>query len=244
MVQSQSPSRQHEELSRKLDDALAVAQELEGRHPRDVLRYVIERFGPEKVTLACSFQAEDIVLVDMLAELTNKVRVFSLDTGFLFFQTESTQRVVEARYDLPFETVRPDHTIMEQAERYGRQLYLRDPDLCCKLNKVEPLEKALRGYDCWITGIRREQSPTRALAPVFEYDSKFGLYKANPLVTWKSEQVWEYVRTHDLPYNPLHDRGYPSIGCAPCTRPVAPGEDPRAGRWSGFDKTECGLHAG
>jgi phosphoadenosine phosphosulfate reductase len=222
--------------------AADVARELEGQEPIEILRYVIDRFGPESVTLACSFQAEDIVLVDMVAKLTNNVRVFSLNTGFLFEETERTQKVVEARYDLPFETITPGHTIMEQAKQYGRQLYLRDPDLCCKLNKVLPLERALEGYACWVTGIRREQAPTRANAPVFEYDSRFGLYKANPLATWTYQQVWDYVRSNGLPYNPLHDRGYPSIGCAPCTRPVAPGEDPRAGRWSGFQKTECGLH--
>ncbi|MER3395702.1 MAG: phosphoadenylyl-sulfate reductase [Acidimicrobiia bacterium] len=224
-------------------DAAEIARNLEGEPPEEILRFVVETFGATNVTLACSFQAEDIVLVDMISRISEEVRVFSLDTGFLFSETEKTQKVVESRYNLPFETIRPGHTIMEQASQYGRQLYLRDPDLCCKLNKVQPLERALQGYACWITGIRREQSPTRANAPVFGYDEAFGLYKANPIVTWNSEQVWEYVRAHNLPYNPLHDRGYPSIGCAPCTRPVAKGEDPRAGRWSGFAKTECGLHA-
>ncbi len=231
------------EIDLRPEDAAGVAEQLEGEPPQEVLRFVLDTFGPENVTLACSFQAEDIVLVDMVASLSDRVRVFSLDTGFLFLETEQTQKVVESRYSLPFETIRPGHTIMEQAEQYGRQLYLRDPDLCCKLNKVIPLERALDGYSCWITGIRREQAPTRANAPVFTYDEKFGLFKANPLVAWTSDQVWEYVRSRELPYNPLHDRGYPSIGCAPCTRPVAEGEDPRAGRWAGMDKTECGLHA-
>jgi phosphoadenosine phosphosulfate reductase len=225
------------------DDAASVARELEGKRPEEVLEYVVDLFGGDNVTLACSFQAEDIVLVDMVASISNQVRVFSLDTGFLFAETERTQKIVESRYDLPFETITPGHTIMEQAEQYGRQLYLRDPDLCCKLNKVLPLERALEGYSCWITGIRRDQAPTRANSPVFTYDEKFGLFKANPIVAWTSDQVWEYIRSRDLPYNPLHDRGYPSIGCAPCTRPVAEGEDPRAGRWSGMAKTECGLHA-
>lgn len=224
-------------------DAPSIAEELEGKPPQEILRFVIETFGAPNVTLACSFQAEDIVLVDMVSSISEKVRVFSLDTGFLFAETERTQKAVESRYNLPFETIQPGHSIMEQAREYGRQLYLRDPDLCCKLNKVQPLERALEGYACWITGIRREQSPTRATAPVFAYDEAFGLYKANPLVAWTSDEVWAYVRAHDLPYNPLHDRGYPSIGCAPCTRPVAEGEDPRAGRWAGFAKTECGLHA-
>ncbi len=224
------------------DDAGSIAEEFEGKDPLELLRFVVDSFGAEKVTLACSFQAEDIVLVDMVASISDSVRVFSLDTGFLFAETERTQKIVESRFDLPFETIRPGHTIMEQANQYGRQLYLRDPDLCCKLNKVLPLQKALEGYACWITGIRREQSPTRANAPVFAYDETFGLFKANPLAAWTSEQVWRYVRERNLPYNPLHDRGYPSIGCAPCTRPVAEGEDPRAGRWSGFAKTECGLH--
>lgn len=225
------------------EDAASVAEELEGKSPQDVIEFVVGAFGPEKVTLACSFQAEDIVLVDMVASITDAVRVFSLDTGFLFSETERTAKIVESRYDLPFETITPGHTIMEQAREYGRQLYLRDPDLCCKLNKVLPLERALQGYSCWITGIRREQASTRANSPVFTYDEKFGLFKANPLVAWTSDEVWAYVRHRDLPYNPLHDRGYPSIGCAPCTRPVAEGEDPRGGRWAGLAKTECGLHA-
>lgn len=225
------------------EDAASIAEELEGKRPEETIEFVVDRFGASGVTLACSFQAEDIVLVDMVASITDAVRVFSLDTGFLFAETEHTQKTIESRYDLPFETITPGHTIMEQARLHGRQLYLRDPDLCCELNKVRPLKRALEGYACWITGIRREQSPTRADAPVFTYDEKFGLFKVNPLVAWTSEDVWGYIQARNLPYNPLHDRGYPSIGCAPCTRPVAEGEDPRAGRWSGLAKTECGLHA-
>lgn len=225
------------------EDVAADNEKLEDATPQEIIEFAIDKFGAPNTTLACSFGAEDVVLVDMLAKITDSARVFSLDTGFLFWETEETQRKIAGRYDLPFEIIHPERTIMGQAEEFGRQLYLRDPGQCCNLNKVLPLESALDGYDVWITGIRRDQAPTRAESPNFTWDDRFGLYKVNPLVRWTEDDVWAYINENDVIYNPLHDRGYPSVGCAPCTKAVAPGEDPRAGRWAAFEKTECGLHA-
>jgi phosphoadenosine phosphosulfate reductase len=149
---------------------------------------------------------------------------------------------VEARYGMLIERARPNLSPSEQAAEHGPSLWERDPNVCCQIRKVDPLKRKLATLKAWITGIRREQSPTRANAQKVEWDEKFGLVKLNPLADWTTEQLWEYVHTCDVPYNPLHDRNYPSIGCTHCTRPVQLGEDPRAGRWSGFSKTECGLH--
>ena len=149
---------------------------------------------------------------------------------------------MEARYGFEVERCRAALTPLAQAAAHGEALWSRDPDRCCRIRKVEPLAAKLATLQAWITGIRRDQAPTRANAKKLEWDEKFELWKANPIADWTSEQVWEHIRAHDLPYNPLHDQGYPSIGCTNCTRPVKPGEDPRAGRWSGFAKTECGLH--
>ncbi|MBX6396014.1 MAG: phosphoadenylyl-sulfate reductase [Alicyclobacillaceae bacterium] len=227
----------------QLDEAEVAAwsEELEGKDPQDILKWALDRFHPY-VALACSFGAEDVVLVDMLSRIRPDARIFYLDTDLLFPETyEVRDRVIE-RYRPNLLQVRPDLTVEEQAAEYGDALWARDPNACCNLRKVEPLRRVLAGLDAWITGIRREQAPTRANARVVEVDRKFGLVKFNPLAAWTHRQVWAYIHEHKVPYNVLHDRGYPSIGCAPCTRPVRPGEDPRAGRWSGFDKTECGLH--
>lgn len=219
-----------------------AARDLAGRPPQDVLRWALETFGPDGIALACSFGAEDVVLVDMASRIRPGVRVFYLDTDLLFPETYETRDRVAARYDVRLERVRPALSLAEQAGRHGDALWARDPDTCCRVRKVEPLRGVLAGLEAWVTGIRREQSPTRASAAEVEWDHRFGLVKVNPLARWTWDEVWGYIRAHDVPYNPLHDRGYPSIGCMPCTRPVRPGEDPRAGRWPGFAKTECGLH--
>ena len=220
-----------------------ISDRLEGRPPQEALRWAIEEFFPD-IALACSFGAEDIVLVDMIMKIRPGVKVFYLDTDVLFKETyELIDRVV-ARYGIQPVAYKSELTLEEQADKHGPQLWQRDPDLCCYLRKVEPLTRALEGLRAWITGIRRDQAPTRAKAGIVEMDNKFGLVKVNPLAPWSWEQVLSYIREHQLPYNPLHDQGYPSIGCHPCTRPVKPGEDPRSGRWAGFAKTECGLHGG
>jgi phosphoadenosine phosphosulfate reductase len=168
--------------------------------------------------------------------------VFTLDTDFLFPETYALIDTIEKQYGLEVERTRPEYTPEAQAEKFGAALWGSHPDQCCNIRKVEPLKKHLSGLQAWVTGVRRDQAPTRANTKKLEWDAKFGLVKLNPLADWTSPQVWDYIRENSVPYNPLHDQNYPSIGCTYCTRPVMPGEDPRAGRWSGFNKTECGLH--
>lgn len=220
-----------------------VAQHLSNANLTQILEWAIRKFG-EKLTLACSFGAEDIVLVDALQRIPGgkKVDIFYLDTDLHFPETYETRDRLEERYGIQFKRVTPALTLDEQQASYGPALWRQDPNRCCYLRKVQPLEKTLSEYDAWMTGIRREQSPTRRKAQIVEVDQRFRLTKVNPLVHWTSEDVWAYIRERDVPYNPLHDERYPSIGCAPCTRPVHEGEDLRSGRWSGFQKTECGLH--
>ena len=202
----------------------------------------------EGLTLSVSFGgAEGMVLLDMLARITRdagapKIRVYTLDTGFLFEETVRVREEAMRRYDLQLEVMRPRLTVAEQGALYGDQLYSCKPNICCQIRKVEPQERALKGYDAWVTGIRRDQTPQRANTPVVRWEERFGVAKIAPLATWDTARVEAYVREHDIPLNPLLSRGYRSIGCKPCTRPVAPDEDPRAGRWSGTGKTECGLH--
>ncbi|MDP9728597.1 phosphoadenosine phosphosulfate reductase [Alicyclobacillus tengchongensis] len=219
----------------------SLAATYENASPQEILREALHRV--ENITLACSFGIEDMVLLDMLSQLSPNPDVFYLDTDVLFPETYALCNEAIERYGLTrLRQVRPALTLEEQAEQYGESLWQSNPNQCCDLRKVQPLTRVLQEYDGWVTGIRRQQSPTRANAQVFEVDHKFGLVKVNPLATWSEKDVWRYVHEHQVPYNPLHDRGYPSIGCLHCTRPVKPGEDSRAGRWSGFDKTECGLH--
>ena len=207
----------------------------------EVLRWGLGQFG-QSMGVASSFGAEDVVLIDVASRLGAKFRVFTLDTDFLFPETYALIDRIESRYGVAVERARSEYTPEAQAEKFGAALWASKPDQCCQLRKVEPLKKQLAGLEAWVTGIRRDQAPTRGNTGKVEWDAKFGLVKLNPLADWNSTQVWEYIRAHEVPYNPLHDRGYPSIGCTYCTRPVQPGEDPRAGRWSGFSKTECGLH--
>jgi len=192
--------------------------------------------------IASSFGAEDMVLIDMANRLKLPFPIFTLDTDFLFPQTYTLITQAEQRYGVVVERLSSSLTPEEQARAHGDQLWAYEPDKCCGLRKVEPLRRKLACLGGWITGIRRDQAPTRAHTRKVEWDEKFGLAKFNPLADWTSEQVWGYIRAHQVPYNPLHDQNYPSVGCTHCTRPVKAGEDPRAGRWSGSSKTECGLH--
>lgn len=216
------------------------AVELEEATPEEVIRFAVQTFP--NLTFACSFGAEDVVLVDMLQKISPSTDIFYLDTDFHFQETYDTRDRLKDRYNLEFVRVSPLMTPEEQAAEHGEELWKSDPNACCGIRKVEPLTRILSQYDAWITGIRRDQAPTRANAKKVEYDQKFGLVKFNPLASWQSEDVWNYIHTHQVLYNPLHDRNFPSIGCEQCTRQVLPGEDPRAGRWSGNEKTECGLH--
>jgi len=214
--------------------------ELESATAEQVIRYAVETFP--SITLACSFGAEDVVLVDLLHRISPQTPIFYLDTHVHFAETYATRDRLAERYGIEFIQVEPAITLERQAELFGDELWKREPNQCCSIRKVDPLTKILGRYDAWITGIRRDQAPTRANAKKIEYDVKFGLIKFNPIADWTFEQVWSYIREHDVIYNPLHDQNYPSIGCTHCTRQVAAGEDPRAGRWSGHEKTECGLH--
>ncbi len=223
------------------DDVEAAARSFEGRPPEQILAFAAERFGP-RVGFSTGFGAEGCVLVDLIARHRLPVEIFTLDTGLLFAETVSLWRNLEARYGLRIAGVRPALELDEQAALHGERLWERDPDRCCALRKVQPLNAALAGFDAWVTAIRREQTPERAASRVFERDRRPGVVKVNPLAAWSHEQVWSYVRRNDVPVNTLHTQGYPSIGCIPCTSSVASGEPLRAGRWRNRSKTECGLH--
>jgi phosphoadenosine phosphosulfate reductase len=195
-----------------------------------------------KLTIACSFGAEDVVLVDLVTKINPQIDIFFLDTHLHFRETYEVKQQLEEKYGIQFIQVATNLTLAEQEMKYGAELWNKNPDQCCDIRKVAPLANQLKDYDAWITGIRREQSLTRAHAKKVEDDLKFGLIKYNPLADWTYEQVWKYIKQHHLIYHSLHDQNFPSIGCYPCTRKVSEGEDIRAGRWSGLDKTECGLH--
>lgn len=213
----------------------------ESYQAEEILTWAVQRFG-ESITFACSFGAEDVVLIDMLAQVKPDIDIFFLDTDLHFKETYETIERLKQYYGRTFTPVKTDLTLHEQEHKYGSQLWLREPDLCCSLRKVEPLKKYLSHFNAWITGIRREQSPTRANTKKVELDSRNRIIKVNPLADWSHKDVWRYIHKYQLPYNPLHDQRYPSIGCAVCTSPVPDGQDLRSGRWNGFAKTECGLH--
>jgi phosphoadenosine phosphosulfate reductase len=230
--------------SELVEELKAWSASFETKMPQDVLAAAIERYGP-KMVLACSFGAEDVVLVDMVQRIDPSAPLFYLDTDFLFPETYATRDRIIERYQLkPAQVIQVKSllTPQQQAESHGDALWASHPDQCCQLRKVEPLTRVLKGYDAWITGIRRDQAPSRANAGLIEWDEKFTLIKVNPLARWTWADVWSYIKVYEVPYNPLHDHNYPSIGCTYCTAPVAPGDDPRAGRWKNFTKTECGLH--
>ena len=219
-----------------------VSERLEDSSPQDILRWAVSVYG-EDLTLSVSFgNPEGMVLLDMLTRITDKAQVFTLDTGFLFEETVRFREEAMKKYQLPLKVLTPGLTVEEQVARYGPKLYSCAPDLCCEVRKVEPQRRFLRDYGAWVTGIRRDQTAQRARTPVVAFDEHFGVAKIAPLAAWSMDEVDEYVRRYDVPLNPLLSMGYRSIGCEPCTRPVAPGEDARAGRWPDMDKTECGLH--
>jgi phosphoadenosine phosphosulfate reductase len=202
----------------------------------EILGALLEAF-PGRISLACSFQKEESVLLDMLYTTAPDARVFALDTHVLFPETYTIWKAVEEKYDTKVE-IFEGPTLTKQAEIHGEALWERKPDLCCAIRKVEPLGRALGGLDAWITGLRRDQSPTRADAPKVGWDETHELWKANPLADWDDQRCWDYINERGLPYNELHDRGYASIGCTHCTKPGAG----REGRWASSEKTECGLH--
>jgi phosphoadenosine phosphosulfate reductase len=205
-----------------------------------ILRWATEEFG-DRVCLTCSWQKQSSVLVHMVSELDLDIDVIELDTHLFFKETYETRERLVERYGLRL--VRPQViTVAEQHRREGPNLWERHPDRCCHIRKVEPLVRALEPYDAWVSGVRRDQSPSRANLRKLESSERYGVWKIQPLADWSEEDVWQYIVANDIPYNPLHDAGYRSIGCIPCTRPTRPDEEERAGRWAGSDKLECGIH--
>lgn len=220
-----------------------VCAQFESASPEDVLRWAVEEYSPE-LALATGFGVEGCVLVSMLSVISPGIRIFYLDTDLLFPESYALRDQLEARYGVHFERRATGLSLNDQAAEYGERLWERQPDLCCRLRKVEPLKEMLNGMRAWITAIRRDQSAARTHIGLMEWDERFGLTKISPLARWSARDVWNYVAKHNVPYNPLHNQGYPSIGCVPCTTPVQIGEMPRAGRWRGTAKSECGIHAG
>lgn len=220
----------------------AASEALEGSTPQEILRWAASEYQPG-LALACSFGGPSgMVLLDMMMGIDKSVEVFYLDTDFLFPETYRLRDVAALKYQFEPVGYMSLLTPQQQAAKYGDELWARDPDACCAIRKVEPNHRALVGKRAWISGIRRDQSKTRGDIDIVQWDSQFGLVKINPLAAWTESQVWKYVIDNEVPYNELHDKNYPSIGCTYCTKPVKPGDDPRSGRWQGFDKTECGLH--
>jgi phosphoadenosine phosphosulfate reductase len=223
------------------DKILQLRPLAESWSPELVLHWALETFG-NTTAISSAFGAEGMVVIHIAHRLRKKFRIFTLDTEFLFPETYNLIDQIEQRYGVTVEKVYSLTSMEEQERVHGAELWKRDPDQCCNLRKVEPLRRKLSDLNAWITSIRRDQTADRADAGKIEWDEKFGLVKINPIADWSSKQVCQYIHEHDIPYNPLHDRGYPSIGCTHCTRAIRPGEDIRAGRWAGFSKTECGLH--
>jgi phosphoadenosine phosphosulfate reductase len=222
-------------LNGELADPEALRAEVEPLAAEGAIAWAADRFGDD-VRFAISFQKTSSVIVDMAHRVNPNTRFFFVDTGLLFPETYDTRDQLAKRYGIAFER------FAEQEERHGANLRRPDQDGCCADRKVELMRTALSDVSCWVSGIRRVDSVTRADAPKFGWDERFGLWKLNPLADWDEKRVWNYIKDHHVPYNPLHDQGYPSIGCMPCTTAAPVGGDERAGRWAGTDRTECGIN--
>jgi phosphoadenosine phosphosulfate reductase len=218
------------------------SERLEPAEPTEILQWATKRFAP-RFTMATAFGPEGMVLIHILAEVAPQTPIFNLDTGYQFQETLELREEVKRRYGIEVELKRAAESVEDYERRNGGPLYRTNPDQCCFDRKLKVLEQAVVGMHAWASAIRRDQSPDRAKAPIVGWDKKFSLVKVSPLANWTKKQVWAFITKHNIPYNPLHDQGYTSIGCWPCTRAVMLGEDERAGRWSGFAKTECGLHS-
>ena len=244
LTRSVTDRRETEQVTQQATQLQALAEQagrdLEDASASDVLRWAHETFG-DGFVIASSMG--DGVLAHLAGQVASGIDVLFLDTGYHFAETLGTRDAVASVYDVNVRTVLPLLTVGQQEAVYGGRLLQRDPDACCYIRKVEPLERGLRPYTAWASGIRRDEATTRRTVGVVEWDAKREKVKVNPLATWTQEQFDAYVADHGILVNPLTDDGYPSIGCAPCTRRVAPGEDPRSGRWAGKNKVECGLHA-
>jgi len=230
-------------------EEIAKYQELlEGKAAEDIIRWAVDFFGPTRIALASSLSAEDQVITDMLVSITPEAKVFTLDTGRLFQETYDVLERTRLKYKINIEVCFPDTAAVEEmVNEKGPNLFyysVENRKQCCSIRKVQPLRKKLSSLDGWVCGLKREQSVTRSDLQAIEWDGNNGLLKINPLIHWNEQQVWDYIKKNDVPYNFLHDRGFPSIGCAPCTRAVKPGEDIRSGRWWWElpEYKECGLH--
>lgn len=230
--------------TRSTEELKAIAEQANIDHANDtaeqVLAWAAETFG-DSLAVACSMAA-DTAVTDLAAKAKPGIDVLFLQTGYHFEETNDLRADLPAFQDVNVIDLMPDQTVAEQDAEYGPKLYERDPNQCCHLRKVSPLQRSLAGYDAWITGIRREDNEMRAHAGIVEWDATHQMVKINPLAAWTSDQLFDYIAENDVPVNPLLSQGYPSIGCAVCTKKVAPGEDPRSGRWAGLTKTECGIH--
>ncbi len=233
LEQVQAPSK--EELE-------ALNERLAASTPQEILQWAVDVHG-DRLILACSFGGiSGMALLDMAVKIKPDIAIFYLDTDFLFPETYKLKEQAATRYNVQPLAFRSRLTPEQQASQHGDKLWERDPDACCAVRKVEPNKRALEGRTAWIAGLRRDQASTRRNMEPVAWDAKFGLHKISPLAYWDEKQVWKYIFANDVPYNPLHDEGYPSIGCTYCTRTVGQGEDMRAGRWNGQNKVECGLH--
>ena len=231
------------EFTSELRNELAKQSEaLESASPPEILKWATERFAP-RFTMATAFGPEGMTIIHMLAEIAPDTPIFNLDTGYQFKETLELRDEVARRYGIEVELKKPELTVAEYEETHGGPLYKTNPNQCCHDRKIKVLHDSTVGMHAWASAIRRDQSPDRAQTPIVGWDKKFNLVKVSPLANWSKGDVWKMILDHDIPYNPLHDQGYTSIGCQPCTRAVLLGEDERAGRWSGFEKTECGLHS-
>jgi phosphoadenosine phosphosulfate reductase len=221
----------------------AANEEFAGSSPQEILGWAVKQFHP-RLLMATAFGAEGCCIIHMLAQIEPAVTFINLETGYQFAETLDVRERIDARYGIQVEYIRPELTVAEYEKEHGGPLYELRPDQCCHDRKTLPLRRALERIAplAWISAIRKDQTADRKKAAVVQWDPKFELVKVNPLLNWTKKEVWGFIHKHDVPYNTLHDRDYPSIGCWPCTRPVAPGEDERAGRWSGKVKKECGLH--
>jgi phosphoadenosine phosphosulfate reductase len=224
-----------------LEELAAASRSLESAAPEEIIRWAVERYHP-KLTMATAFGPEGCVILYMLSKINRDVPVFNLDTGYQFQETLDVRDRIAEKYGIEVELKQPKLSVEQYEAAHGGPVYNRDPNQCCFDRKVTVLREAAQGWNAWMTAIRRDQSPDRATAAIVGWDKKFNLVKVNPLANWTKKDVWRVITTEDVPYNPLHDQGYPSIGCWPCTRAVAGDDDERAGRWQGFAKTECGLH--
>jgi phosphoadenosine phosphosulfate reductase len=224
------------------DDEIAAANKnLQNESPQVILRWAVETFHP-KLMMATAFGAEGCCIIQMLAEIEPSVRIINLETGYQFAETLALRERIKEKYGIEVEYIYPELTVAEYEAEHGGPLYSIRPDQCCYDRKILPLRKAVAGYEAWISAIRGDQTDHRRAAGIVQKDAKFGVIKVNPLLHWNKKDVWNFIFKNEVPYNPLHDQNYPSIGCWPCTEPVGEGEDDRAGRWAGSKKKECGLH--